>query len=373
MAKRKRGSGEGTIQRRVRNGRVSWFAQVSLGYSGDGKRRRRTLCGKTRAEVVRKLDALRRQVAEGIVAEPGALMVKDLCKLYGEHAERSTKPTTACLYKHSNATHVEPHLGGVRLSRLHPAHVLDWIATLERAGVGPRARQQAFDVLRRCLAFGVEAGLLATNPAARIKRPKAPKPKVKSLTSEQAQKLLAEARKGPAWVEAAVALGLCGLRLGEVFGLAWRDVQADRVRVRQALTETMDGERAIAEPKSPSARREVPLPPFAGAALTRHRTALGAIPHPAALVFQTSKGTPFWVRNFRNLYFNPLTERAGVPWATFHALRHTAATLLLASGVDAKSAQAVLGHSKASMTLDLYADAVPGNVDAAMERLGAML
>ncbi len=65
--------------------------------------------------------------------------------------------------------------------------------------------------------------------------------------------------------------------------------------------------------------------------------------------------------------------RAGVPSVTYHTLRHTAATLLLASGVDVKTAQTILGHARASHTLDLYADAVPGNISAAMDQLGAML
>jgi integrase len=135
----------------------------------------------------------------------------------------------------------------------------------------------------------------------------------------------------------------------------------------------MDGKRTVGELKSKSARREVPLPPFARTALARHKASIGAIPHPASLVFQTAQGAPANLRNFAVRQFAPLVKRAGVPGTTFHQLRHTAATLLLASGVDVKTAQAVLGHAKASHTLDLYADSVPGNVDAAMERLGEMI
>ena len=374
--KRRRGNNEGTIYKKIRNGREVWCAQISLGYGygADGKRRRRrTLYATTQANVMRQLDTLRREVAEGIVAEPGNLVVADLCSRYAEHARRSVRPTTAAIYRHSLEHHVEPRIGGIRLARLQPVHLLDWLATLEKAGVQPRALQLAFDVLRRCLGFGVGAGLLSRNPAAGISRPRAPKPEVRSLTAAQAKALLAEARRGPAWVEAAVALGLCGLRRGETFGLAWRDVGTDAVRVRQALTETMDGERAIGELKSKSARREVPLPTFARAALARHRAALGAIPHPTLLVFQTGEGTPVRFSNFTRRVFKPLAKRAGLPSVTYHALRHTAATLLLASGVDVKTAQTVLGHARASHTLDVYADAVPGNVDAAMEQLGAML
>jgi integrase len=77
--------------------------------------------------------------------------------------------------------------------------------------------------------------------------------------------------------------------------------------------------------------------------------------------------------NFTRRSFNPLAKRAGLPGVTFHQLRHTAATLLLASGTDVKTAQAILGHAKASHTIDLYADSVPANVTDAMERLGSML
>src|SRR5262249_31066451 len=124
-------------------------------------------------------------------------------------------------------------------------------------------------------------------------------------------------------------------------------------------------------PKSKSARREVPLPPFAVAALRRHWAALGATPLPSLLVFTTAEGTPVRFSNFQRRHFAPLVKAAKLPaTCTFHALRHTAATLLLAGGVDVKSAQAILGHAKASHTLDLYADSVPGNVAEAMRQLG---
>jgi integrase len=74
--------------------------------------------------------------------------------------------------------------------------------------------------------------------------------------------------------------------------------------------------------------------------------------------------------NFYRRHTQPLAKRAGLEGVTFHALRHTSATLLLASGADVKSAQAVLGHARASHTLDIYADFVPGSGGDAMERLG---
>jgi integrase len=87
-------------------------------------------------------------------------------------------------------------------------------------------------------------------------------------------------------------------------------------------------------------------------------------------VFTTAAGTPVRFSNFARRHFTPLVERAELPGTTFHGLRHTAATLLIAGGADIKSVQTVLGHTMASTTLDMYCDAVPSRVDEAMKRLG---
>jgi integrase len=231
------------------------------------------------------------------------------------------------------------------------------------------------DVFSRVLDFGVRASLLARNPARGIDRPKIEAPRIRSLSAEQARKLLGKAREGEAWVEAAVALGLCGLRLGETFGLTWGDIdlRSGRVRVRQAVAELQDGTRQIGPLKTKSARRELALPAWAAAALKRHRRSLGATPHPGRLVFLTAAGSPIRMSNFRRRDFDPLVKGAELVGTTYHSLRHTAATLLLAAGADVKSAQRILGHAKASHTLDLYADFVPDRVDEAMGRLDEAL
>ena len=177
------------------------------------------------------------------------------------------------------------------------------------------------------------------------------------------------------WVTAAVSLGLCGLRMGEVFGLAWSDIDlaSGRVRVRQALWELDDGTRQLGPVKTRSGRREIPLPCWSRAALRAHLDDQLAPPHPTRLVFTTFNDTPQSPSNFRARHYRPLVQRAGLPGLTFHAMRHSAATLLLAAGADIKSAQRILGHSKASHTLDIYADFVPDRVDAAMECLEAAI
>jgi integrase len=315
--------------------------------------------------------------------------LKDLVERFLAAKRADIEPTTWGEYRQRLRTYVcgesekvdlsRVAIGEIPLARLTPVHVLDWKLALEEKGIGARMRQNCFDVLRRCLAFGVKPlGLLARNPADGVQRPAVEKPEIRALTAEEAQRLLRVAEEtAPPWVRAAVALGLCGLRRGEVFGLAWKDIDRGfgRLRVRQALKEPEGGkkvgaERTVGPVKTRAARRWVPLPPWAQEALSAHRRALGVAPLPTRLVFTTAADTPVRFSNFSRRHFAPLVERAGLSGTTFHALRHTAATLLIAGGADIKSVQTVLGHTMASTTLDMYCDAVPSRVDEAMERLG---
>ena len=252
---KKRGAGEGSIYRR-KDGR--WCGSATIGRTQTGQQRRRVVYGKTRGEVSEKLRNLSNAVAEGNVAEPRRLRLTDLVERYLDAKRDSLRPRVHALYASRLRVHVVPRIGGVTLRALAPVHVLDLMGELQRDAVGARTRQMVFDVLRRCLEFGVRVGLLPRNPARDLDRPKAKTPKVVSLSAEEASRMLGEARKGTAWVEAAVALGLCGLRRGETFGLAWSDVdlKAGRVRVRQALAEMDDGTRELVPLKTKSARRE---------------------------------------------------------------------------------------------------------------------
>ena len=380
--KARRGAGEGAVFQRVRRTKDGkecklWVAEVTIGRGTQGRRRKRTLYGRTRAEVQEKLRKLMREVDDGLVADPGRLTVTDLVDRYLIHKRQSLQPTTWGDYRARLRAHVLSRIGGIRLARLAPVHIVDWLAALDRDKVGPRAQQLTFDVLRRCLSFGVKVGLLSRNPAVGLDRPQVEQPEIQSLTAVQASQLLRVARESePPWVTAAVALGLCGLRRGEVFGLRWEDADLSegKVQIRRALKETTWGERMLGQVKTKSARRKVPLPDWARVALLEHRTALGALPHPTRLVFTTTTNSPIHFSNFVRRAFSPLIKRAGLPpGTTFHALRHTAATLLIAAGADIKSVQAILGHARASHTLDLYADFVPSNVDRAMAGLEAVV
>jgi integrase len=173
----------------------------------------------------------------------------------------------------------------------------------------------------------------------------------------------------------ALAVG-SGLRLGELLGLTWRDVdlEARAIQVRRQLSEDVHtGKLELAEPKTSRSRRRVELPSFSTEALRRHRQALTATPHPERLVFTDSDGGPLRRSNLQRRSFEPLLARAGLRKIRFHDLRHSAATLLLAQGVHPKVVQERLGHSTITLTLDTYSHVLEGMQREAATKLDAIL
>jgi integrase len=76
-------------------------------------------------------------------------------------------------------------------------------------------------------------------------------------------------------------------------------------------------------------------------------------------VFTSDSGQPLRRSNFARRVWRPACERVGLDGVSFHSLRHTAATLMIAGGADAKKVQRRLGHANIRMTYDLYGHLLP--------------
>jgi integrase len=231
-----------------------------------------------------------------------------------------------------------------------------------------------YTVLRTALRDGMRMRLLAANPLDAVSRPRAPRPEIRALAPSEARTLLAAAEGDSLEALYATAIGT-GLRLGELLGLRWGDVDlpSATLHVRRALVEGRRGEPTFAEPKTSRSRRRIDLPCFAVAALERHRAKLRVAVLPTALVFATWDGRPLRRPNLHRRSWKPLLKRAGLPPIPFHALRHTAATMALAAGVNPKVVQERLGHSSIALTLDTYSHAIPTLGKDAADRLDALL
>jgi integrase len=176
-----------------------------------------------------------------------------------------------------------------------------------------------------------------------------------------------------------VALAL-GLRQGEALGLRWDavDFTAGVLHVRAAL-QWVGKEWQLVEPKSERSRRAVALPRVAVVALRAHRVhqkkerlLAGSDWKETGLVFTTRIGTAIEPSNLTK-EFKRVLRRADLPDTRFHDLRHTAATFLLAQGVDARTIMETLGHSQISLTLNTYSHVLPSLQREAADRMNGIL
>jgi integrase len=356
-------SGDGSIYKRQRtrpNGETytRWVAQASFGGRAD-RRIVRRVC-RTRAEARAQLEELMRP------RPVSKLALGTYLRAWLDEREDRVAMNTARGYRF-----IIPHWQPIAHLALSDVTAEDVSATLRGMSLGPRAQRNALGMLRTALGDAEKRGYLERNVSRYVKPPKLPRDERLALTPDDAKAVLA-AMKGHRF-EAAVALGLCGLRIGEVLGLSWDDVDLDdspTITIRQQLAGS--GKRAKLVPtKTDGSATVVPIPAFAARALKDHRVAQRAEriaagkPTEEGLVFVTRYGWPVNQDVLRTAFHERLAA-AGLPEMRFHDLRAGAATLLVAGGAAPRVAQALLRHTRASLTMELYA-----RVSRAQEREAA--
>ena len=182
-------------------------------------------------------------------------------------------------------------------------------------------------------------------------------------------------------VLAMVAL-FTGMRLGEVLALRWNrvDLEGKVIMVREALEPTKAHGVRFKAPKSKAGRRDITLPDTLVDALREHRRVVlelqmklgaGRLPDDA-LLFSNLEGMPLQPSNVSSDW-GDLAERIGAPGVTFHGLRHTHASQLIASGVDIVTISKRLGHAKPSVTLAIYAHMFHTDDSKAADAINAAL
>lgn len=363
--RRKRGQGEGTIYRRA-DGR--WCAQATIG----GKRR--TVYGQTGREVRAKLSALLTDSDKGIMPSEEVINLAQLVERWLETVVKlGPRPRTYRSYSDHMRLYILPSLGRTKLSRLTPPQLSALYSQLLTTGrlidgvpsgrpLAPKTVRNTHLCLHAALEQAVRWNLVPRNVADAVPPPRAPRKDVAVLTPEEVR-LLLESCRGTRWGTLVDVAVNTGMRQSELLGLRWSDVDLDQGVIR--VQRQYGRERTFAETKSRAGRRSIDLPTATTAALRAHRVAqaeerlqLGPEWEDHDLVFCTWHGRPLGHRNVGRA-FDSIVERAGLPHVSFHALRHTHATVLLASGVPLVDVSARLGHSSPSITMDLYGHVLP--------------
>jgi integrase len=221
--------------------------------------------------------------------------------------------------------------------------------------------------VKALFATAFEEGLIRTNPGAGVRLATGSQidddsshEQVKALTEEELRRLLA--KTADEWRLFVTLVAHTGMRIGEAVAVRWGDIDfgAGRLNVRRRWYRG-----TFAPPKSRYGRRAIPLTESMSRALwERRKQAQDA--GDAALIWPTSAGAPYDRSNLHARVIKPAARAAGVPWAGWHTLRHTCATMLFRHGANAKQVQVWLGHHSPAFTLATYVHVLPDDAaDAA--------
>ena len=254
--------------------------------------------------------------------------------------DRPCAENSRALRGHPQPTHPATW-GSVPLASVTHAEVQRWLSRLELA---PASVRKTHRVLSIALAYAVKDGRLAVNPAAGVSLPRVQQAERRFLTYRQVHELAEECGEP----YRLLFLAYTGLRWGEMAALRVRRV--DFLRRRVLVAESVTPVRGVMTfgPTKGHERREVPLPRFLVDDLARHVAGRKS----DDLMFTGQRGAVMRSGTFRRAALIEAAAALGIPGFHPHALRHTAASLAIASGADVKVVRQMLGHKSATMTLD---------------------
>lgn len=369
-----RGNGEGSVYQRSSDG--LWLGVQSVGRGSNGRSIRKTVTGKTRAEAVRKLKKLQREFDDGLPAPDMKMTVAQLLTLWHDDVLRhQVAPSAALSYWTVAKHHIVPTLGSKKLVNLTSADIDRLLSAKLDSGLSVSTVRRIRSVLGQAIDQGIRWGSVNRNVVRLTRPPKEQRREGRTLTYEQARRLLKELEGHRH--EALYSLMLStGLRRGEALGLQWRDFDgAGRVISVRRQLKREGGSLVTADTKTARSRRSVNLPRGLVQLLVEHRNrqeeerdVMDELWTDTGFIFTTNFGTPIDPRNL-NREFATICQRVGLEHWHPHELRHSAASLMLASGVKLQVVSEVLGHASIRMTADVYGHILAPDREAAADAM----
>lgn len=280
--------------------------------------------------------------------------VSSYLEVWLEQIRSNRSPSTWANYETTIRMHICPMMGGLLLEKLSAAHVEEWLARLR---VGQRTKQNAFTILKAALGRAVKQGVIPRNPCENVERPRHEAAEVSPFTPEQMRAILkvVEGHRLEAIFHIAFRLGL---RQAELFGLKWKDIDFSS-RTLNVVQQNAEVRGKVVEkaPKTKGSQRPIPLDDACLDALQERRRIafregfLGE----NDWVFPGKEGQAIARSTFSRRTWAMVLKKAGVEYRGMHQCRHTAATIMLNSKVSPGVVAKILGHSKPSTTLNIYA------------------
>lgn len=396
MAK-KRANGEGTIRQR-KDGR--WEGLYTVNY------KRKSVYGKTKEEVRKKLNKIQNELDSGLYTEKsnitfGAWLDEWLCI----YVKPTVKLSTYGSYEGYIRNHIKPELGKTKLKDLRADMLQKFInqklsegrcdkvkdkdtnnLVIKKGGLSEKTIKNMYNMIHSSLKQAYKNGLVYQNVSELITLPKQKRNEMCVLSVKE-QQALQKAVQGERLGVGIILTLFTGLRLGELLGLKFDDIdfKAKTVTIRRTLNRLKVFDNAdkktdivIGEPKTNKAKRVIPLQDFLIPLLEEHKIRItkeklraGNLYNYEGFIMCNEFGKYIEPRTYQD-FFKKMLKKAAIQNTNFHTLRHTFATRALENGFDVKVLAEILGHADASTTLNKYAHALPDHKRTSMEKISCL-
>lgn len=367
-----------------KDGRYMWrFKYNGLTYSGYTKKLK---------DAEKQMRDKRYEVEHGLYSKEKNIILDAWFKEWIDtYKAADCKESTLDFYRNTYDRYIKPVFGRRKIKTLKAEQIQRF--TNEKAKNYSKSIASTINfLLYDCLRQAARVGFISKNPMDNTTPPKfKPREERKALTKAQ-EKAFLEAVKDSSYYPLYRTAALSGMRIGEILGLSWSDVdfKNEGIYIRHTLCYTTDKGQYLDTPKTKASRRTIPM--HKGEELyqllqhrkieqKKQKVRAGSLWVPNEgmedLVFTTETGAALYATNVRTQQRAAIRKMqeggADIPAFTFHMLRHCFATRCIEAGMDPKTLQAILGHSTFAMTMDLYCDVMEETKREAMKKVQAAL
>ena len=371
----------GSIEKRGKN---SYRLTVAEGFDLNGKPmiHRKTVHG-TKKDAEVELAKFVTEVQNGLVVDGKSLRFSEFTEIWKiDYGSKELAPTTYKRYCRMLETRLLPYFGHFYINKIRPTDIMKFYDLLEKdtqlvrksGNNGAKTKKplsgktilEHHRLLRAMLHKAVYWQLIVANPAERVQAPKARKPKRRSYDDEQTKILLENLERlsieETKYKVAIILTVFTGVRLGELMGLEWQDVDFKNgiISINRSSQYLSDMGVFTKTPKTESSIREIAIPEFIISLLEEYKlwyedqkSIYGELWTNSDRLFVQADGKPMHPSSISK-WFVRYVSTIGLPVINFHGLRHTNASLLVAQNVDIAVISARLGHAQISTTLDFY-------------------
>ena len=323
----------------------------------------RSVYAKTAAECRKKMTSIQSDLDRGIYQAPSKITVDEWLNEWLTTFCKSLKPYTRASYQGIIRNHIAKSIGSLKLQSVRATHVQRLFNEMEDDGLSPKTIKNVSAILHRAFGIALKQSMIATNPCDCTVIPKLTRHEVKSLEGDEIPRFL-EAIRGHRFESAYAVALFTGLRQGETLGLSWDQVDFEKGEItvdQQLQRDRTDGQYVIGHTTKNNQSRTIQPPSICFEYLKRQRQAQAQSRllagnlwnNPDNLVFTDELGGHLKIFTHYSC-LKKIAAGIGRPDLRVHDLRHTAATVAIASGGSVKSVQTMMGHATASFTMDVY-------------------